>query len=395
MFGIPQSFGTYSPVRYGTSYATPGAFALDAADGVLDGKYFGHKINSAYPITTLPSAIPTTTLSNPCSACAVVTPACTQAVMPSVVTSSYTPSYSSYSSPFTIPVTAPVSSSLVLPPTDLSVITNVPPLGTTSVSVVDCGYVAPSVVPQQLLLPPTFSTYSSVPLETQTTLTKRELPGAALFAAEFHDLRAMLDKDRDAFEHQRQQFEKSIAEREVNLKVGQEKLIAAEAAFEAKVKAESTITVKSLQEGQQLDIKDGIIDGKFNGKQIIVEGSGPLIPPPHLMGKPVPPPGMGKGKGGPPPPPGKGGKGMPPPPGKGGKGVPPPGPPGSPPRFIVGQPPQLGSPPPAGKGAPPPPGKGAPPPPGKGAPPAGKGVPPPGKGGKGGPIAGRGPPPPH
>lgn len=63
------------------------------------------------------------------------------------------------------------------------------------------------------------------------------------------------------------------------------------------------------QEGQQLDVKDGIIDGKFNGKQIIVEGSGPLIPPPHLMGKRLPPPGPpgGKGKGGPPPPPGKGG----------------------------------------------------------------------------------------
>lgn len=42
---------------------------------------------------------------------------------------------------------------------------------------------------------------------------QREIPGAAAFAAEFHDLRAMLDKDRDSFEHQRQQFEKAIAER--------------------------------------------------------------------------------------------------------------------------------------------------------------------------------------
>lgn len=255
----------------------------------------------------------------------------------------------------------------MLPPAEVSVMTNVPPLGTSSVSVVNCGHLAPSVIPPQpMLMPPTFSTYASSSYETQTTYLQREVPGAALFAAEFSDLRNMLDKDRAAFELTRQQFEKSIAEREMNLKVGEEKLRAAEQAF----KAETTVTVKTIQEAQSLDVRDGIIDGKINGKQIIIEGQGPLVPPPHLMGKRLPPPGMGKGKGGPPPP-GKGGKGGPmPPPGKGGKGMP--LPPGSPPRFALSGAPQVGS------------------------PPGGKGVPLPGKGGKGGPgpMMGRGPPPP-
>lgn len=197
--------------------------------------------------------------------------------------------------------------------------------------------------------------------ESQVSVVQRRLPGAETIAAEFHDLRAMLERDRQQFEFSRQEFERSIAEREMKLKVDQEKLTGEwgrfrteESSFKEMQSKKLTeieealrktrhdvITVKTMKEAQELDVRDGIIDGKFNGKQIVIEGHGPLVPPAHLMGKRVGPPSStgGRGKGFIRPP-----TVLPPPPGKaGGKGsvvLPP----GSSPKFILGQPPQLAPP---------------------------------------------------
>jgi cell division protein FtsL len=273
---------------------------------------------------------------------------------------------------------------------EVNVITNVPPVGASSVSIVNYpGAVtmpltfppvfAQTLHPQPMAAPPSFN-FSQVSTQLSTTVVQREVPGAAAFAAEFHDLRDMLDRDRANFESSRSQFERAMAERELKVKLDEEKLTsewsrlrAEQEALEKKNSAD-TIVVKTLQEGQAMDVKDGVIDGKFNGKQIVVEGVGPLIPPPHLMGKRVPPP----GKGGPPSMSGKGG-----PMGKG-------GPPGKGGPMGKGGPPSM-----SGKGGPPMPGKGGA---GKGGPPTIPGMQPgkggPGKGGPPGPPGGKGSPPP-
>lgn len=136
-----------------------------------------------------------------------------------------------------------------------------------------------------------------------------------------------MDRDREAFEASRAQFERSMAERERKLKAEQERLHMEWSRLRIEQGRKSgggvattteTITVKTLKEAQELDVKDGIIDGKFEGKQIIIQGMGPLVPPPQYMGKRVGPPKMASP----------------------GRPAPPPG--SSPPRFVLGQAPQLG-----------------------------------------------------
>eukprot|EP00669_Euglena_mutabilis_P012362 TRINITY_DN69_c0_g1_i3.p1 TRINITY_DN69_c0_g1~~TRINITY_DN69_c0_g1_i3.p1 ORF type:complete len:269 (+),score=5.58 TRINITY_DN69_c0_g1_i3:36-842(+) len=139
---------------------------------------------------------------------------------------------------------------------------------------------AQTLHPQPMAAPPSFN-FSQVSTQLSTTVVQREVPGAAAFAAEFHDLRDMLDRDRTNFESSRSQFERAMAERELKVKLDEEKLTsewsrlrAEQEALEKKNSAD-TIVVKTLQEGQAMDVKDGVIDGKFNGKQIVVEGVGP------------------------------------------------------------------------------------------------------------------------
>lgn len=329
--------GTFTSAPMSTPYrsSAAAALALDAADGVMDGKYFGHQIAEVPSMMATTSYVPSTTyLTSPVTHFAPA-PVYAPAPAPSI---------------FTAP--APVyTPSVVLPPTDMTVITNVPPLGTTSVSVVDCHGMPGQQVHQPV--------QHHVHTQETTTYIQKQIPGAAAFAEEFRDLRSMLDRDRASFEQMRLEFERTMAERESRLKMDQEKLAAEWAKFrsESKVTQKTSsittsheiIKVKTLKDGQDLDVKDGIIDGKFNGKQIVVDGVGPLVPPPHLMGKRVGPAAGAAGTV-------VGGKGAV----VGGKG----GVPGTPPRFVLGQAPQLGS--PGGKGDASLLGKGTPPPAGKG-----------------------------
>lgn len=192
--------------------------------------------------------------------------------------------------------------------------TNVPPIGSTSVTVVDCGpshFMPPPPPPQAFQPTPSFQpTQSFTQTSSQTQIIRRELPGADSIKAEFRDLREMLDRDRSQFELSRQEFERSIAERELKLKMEQERISGEWTRFEAAKAAipppppprpvspprptipRDAIVVKNLKEAQEMDVKDGIIDGMFNGRPIYIEGQGPLVPPPHLMGKRI---GGGKG----------------------------------------------------------------------------------------------------
>jgi hypothetical protein len=49
---IASPFSTYSPAVYSSPYASSSALALDAADGVIDGRYFGSPIAGGAPLAT-------------------------------------------------------------------------------------------------------------------------------------------------------------------------------------------------------------------------------------------------------------------------------------------------------------------------------------------------------
>ena len=195
---------SYAPIStssslYGASAASTAAAALDAADGVIDGKYFGTPIVAAsttaygpstpYPITS-PSSISLVDSGSSLLVQSATKPALGFATGRSPA-AGFSPLSSprpqpSYIEPY--PVTSVTSSSVALPTTqEVATVGEVPPVGACAISVVGTGYGFPSPV------------YETTPVASVTSshTTIREVEGAAAAAAEFRDLRAMLEKDRE------------------------------------------------------------------------------------------------------------------------------------------------------------------------------------------------------
>eukprot|EP00667_Euglena_gracilis_P007520 EG_transcript_7596 len=276
----PESGAVVTP-KYYVAHDPAQATRLDAADGVLDGKYYGAQIYSRGGTV------------------ASVTDCCTPEVNRSYVVARTPTDALRLDAADGVLDGAHYGAPIVSRPAIVSrEIIPLPP--TVPVTCVTPQYSTPSVV--------TTTTPSVV---TTTRTVERHNP----YAEQFLDLRAHLERDRLEFEQTKAREKQDLAIREARLQLEKERIelererLRAET---ARLRAppsphrapkpmpvpapgpSGTIKVQTRQEAERLDMKDGIIDGKYNGVPIEVVGQGLLRPPPHLMGKRINP-NQGKG----------------------------------------------------------------------------------------------------